>query len=366
MRKIIAFIMLAALALSLPACGGEAETAPEAGGRVISDALGREVNVPETVESIVVLGNAPRMAVYLGLGDMVAGYSGMAGGDISPLTAYAYVTKEAWADKSVVGTDASGNTSYNSEAIILTGADVIFCTAASDVADRLQRETGIACVALEQGTLFGEDFERSLRIMAEVCGVEERAEAVFAFVDACFEELSALTAGIPEEERHSALPAAATFRGSHGIEGIRVNDPVMDSVNAVNPADEGAGEAKDSYTVDKEQILAWNPEYIFLDSGGVALVRQDYAERADFYASLDAVRNGRLYQYPSSTSYYDNMEISLANCYFVGSVLYPEAFAGVDFEVKAGEIFAFFLGEEDYLDVLGEYGAWYGPVELGE
>ena len=60
------------------------------------------------------------------------------------------------------------------------------------------------------------------------------------------------------------------------------------------------------------------------------------------------------------------MEISLANCYFVGSVLYPEAFAGVDFEVKAGEIFAFFLGEEDYLDVLGEYGAWYGPVELGE
>ena len=118
--------------------------------------------------------------------------------------------------------------------------------------------------------------------------------------------------------------------------------------------------------MDKEQILAWNPEYIFLDSGGVALVRQDYAERADFYASLDAVRNGRLYQYPSSTSYYDNMEISLANCYFVGSVLYPEAFAGVDFEVKAGEIFAFFLGEEDYLDVLGEYGAWYGPVELGE
>ena len=171
------------------------------------------------------------------------------------------------------------------------------------------------------------------------------------------------------ERMHQAVDEmgdAATFRGAHGIEGIRVNDPVMDSVNAVNPADEGAGEAKDSYTVDKEQILAWNPEYIFLDSGGVALVRQDYAERADFYASLDAVRNGRLYQYPSSTSYYDNMEISLANCYFVGSVLYPEAFAGVDFEAKAGEIFAFFLGDEDYLDVLEEYGAWYGPVELGE
>lgn len=357
--------MLAALALSLAACGGEAETAPEAGGRVISDALGREVSVPETVESIVVLGNAPRMAVYLGLGDMVAGYSGMAGGDISPLTAYAYVTKEAWADKSVVGTDASGNTSYNSEAIILTGADVIFCTATADVADRLQRETGIPCLALEQGTLFGEDFERSLAIMAGACGVTERAEEISAYVDECFAELGSLTADVPEAERPSVLSAAATFRGPHGIEGIRVNDPVMLSVNALNLADDGS-EGAQSYTVDKEQILAWDPEYIFLDSGGVALVRQDYAAHPDYYAGLSAFNSGRIYQYPSSTSYYDNMEISLANCYFVGSVLYPEAFAGVDFEAKAGEIFAFFLGEEDYLDVLGEYGAWYGPVMLDE
>ena len=58
------------------------------------------------------------------------------------------------------------------------------------------------------------------------------------------------------------------------------------------------------------------------------------------------------------------MEISLANCYFVGSVLYPEAFAGVDFEAKAGEIFDFFLGEPDYAEVLAEFGAYYGTVDL--
>ena len=74
-----AFILAAALALSLAACGEAPEQPAE--GRSVTDSVGREVVVPETVESIVVLGNAPRMAVYLGLDDMVAGYSGMTGGD---------------------------------------------------------------------------------------------------------------------------------------------------------------------------------------------------------------------------------------------------------------------------------------------
>ena len=114
---------------------------------------------------------------------------------------------DAWADKSVVGTDSSGNTSYNSEAIILTGGGRHLLHGDADVADRLQRETGIPCLALEQGTLFGEDFERSLRIMAGACGVTERAEEISAYVDECFAELESLTADIPERSgRASSRP----------------------------------------------------------------------------------------------------------------------------------------------------------------
>ena len=364
MKRLIPLLIILALVLS--ACGTEvARPTDAAGTRTVTDSLGREVAVPESVDGIVVLGNTPRMAAYLGLTEMVVGYSGMDADSVTPLTAYAYVTADDWADVPVVGTDSRGNTSYNSEEIILTGADVIFCTATSDVADQLQRETGIPVVAVSQGTLFGEDFEQSLSIMAEVCGFSERAQAISDYVDACFAELADLTGDIPESERRTVLSAAATFRGTHGIEGIRVYDPVMLSVNALNLADEadGGGEYT-SYTVDKEQIVVWNPEYIFLDSGGVPLVRQDYAEHPAYYAELDAFQNGRIYQYPSSTSYYDNMEISLANCYYVGSVLYPEAFADVDFEAKASEIFDFFLGEPDYLAELEAYGAFYGAVDV--
>ena len=367
LKKIFAIAAACVLALALAACGSPApaESAGNAETRVVTDALGREVTVPVEVDSIVVLGNTPRMATYLGLADRVVGYSGMNGVTLTPLTAYAYVTQDDWADVPVVGTDMMGNTAYYSEDIILTGADVIFCTATADVADQLERETGMPVVSVAQGTLFGEDFEQSLLTIADICGVTERAEAIIDFVDEHFAELESLTADIHESERRTVLSAAASFRGVHGIDGIRVNDPVMLSVNAVNLADEAAtSDAKDSFTVDKEQILAWNPEYIFMDSDGVPLVRQDYAEFPDFYKELDAFNNGRMYQYPSSTSYYDNMEISLANCYYVGSVLYPEQFAGVDFEAKASEIFDFFLGEPDYVSTLAEYGAFYGVVDI--
>lgn len=366
MKKFVSIIAALALALTLAACGtGTAQPEDSAAARVITDSLGREVTVPAEVDGIVVLGNTPRMATYLGLAGRVVGYSGMDADSITPLTAYANVTLDDWADVPVVGTDSGGNTAYYSEEIILTGADVIFCTATADVADQLQRETGIPVVAVSQGTLFGEDFEQSLAIIADVCGVSERAEAISDYVDECFAELASLTADIPESERRTVLSAAATFRGVHGIEGIRVYDPVMLSVNAVNLADASDGSGKySSYEVDREQILDWNPEYIFMDSGGVPLVRQDYADRPEFYGELSAFQNGRMYQYPSSTSYYDNMEISLANCYYVGSVLYPERFSGVDFEEKVSEIFDFFLGEPDYLAELEAYGAGYGAVDL--
>ena len=47
-------------------------------------------------------------------------------------------------------------------------------------------------------------------------------------------------------------------------------------------------------------------------------------------------------------------------------MLYPEAFADVDFEAKASEIFDAFLGEPDFLRVLTDYSLCYGKVTLGE
>ena len=59
-----------------------------------------------------------------------------------------------------------------------------------------------------------------------------------------------------------------------------------------------------------------------------------------------------------------NVEVPIANSYFVGSLLYPERFEDVDVDKKANEIFEFFLGDPDYLSKLKAVGYGYGKAEL--
>ena len=139
LKKPAAFILAAAAALALCACGTPpAQETPEAAGetRTVTDALGREVTLPESVERIVPLGNTPRMISYLGLADKVVGIGDCEKAE-SPLQAYAYVNRELWAEVPIVGTDAAGNTSYYPEQMILAAPDVILCTATSGEADEI-------------------------------------------------------------------------------------------------------------------------------------------------------------------------------------------------------------------------------------
>jgi iron complex transport system substrate-binding protein len=378
MKKVLTMLLAFAMVLSLCACGQQAaETAGTSAAstadssqtsetRVVTDALGREVEIPAEVNKIVALSNVPRMVVYLGLADRVVGYSGTDPESVTPLTAYAYVTKDIWANVPIVGTDAGGNTDYYPEEILAAKPDVILCCYTEDVVKDLETQTGIPVISVAQGNLFEDDFDQSLRIIGEVCGVEDRAEEVISYIHSCLTDLNKRTSDIADADKPIALSAAATFKGVHGIEGVRIKDQVFTAVNAVNiAAQDTADNNSTAVEVDKEQILAWNPDYIFCDYGGVQLVKQDAEANPDFYAQLKAYNDGHIYQYPSSTSYYSNVEIPLANCYFVGSVLYPEQFADVDLNAKANEIFKFFLGVDDYMSVLNEYGASYGPIDFG-
>ncbi len=363
MKKILILIMALTMIFSLSACKSE-DSNSSGETRVVTDSLGREVKIPAEVKTIVTLGNAPRMATYLGLADRVVGTGGMDADKITPLTAYAYVNKDKWKDVPVVGTDAMGNTDYYPEEIIKAKPDVIICTYTEDIVKDLESKTGIPVVAVGMGNLFQEDYAASLRIIGEVCGVEKRATEVVNYINDSLADLDKRTSKIEDKDKPTVLSAAATFKGAHGIEGVRINEPVLDAIHANNVASKGDGGQMGAAEVSREQILAWNPDYIFCDYGGVALVQQDEKKDASFYKQLKAYNNGNMYQHPSSTSYFSNVEIPLANCYFIGSILYPEAFKDVDVEKKSNEIFKFFLGEDDYMSVLKKFGADYGKIKF--
>ena len=386
MKKLIALLLATAMLFCMAACGKnndanndkvqsgtqqtpdneQALNTDEPKTRIVTDALGREVEIPAKVESIVPLGNTPRMISYLGLADLAVGIEECEIAS-SPLQAYAYPHVEKWSTLPNCGTNSMGETAYYPEQIMIANPDVILSTDNTEVADNLQTQTGIPVVCVSQGTLFGDDYDQSIRILADVCGVSDRAEALIKFIDDSLADLAARAATVTDEGKPTVLGAGATFKGSHSIDGVYTNYSVFEVLAANDVAEEIAGESGSSgVMVDREQILAWAPEIIFFDSGSMGLINTDYAENPGYFEQLQAVQNGNLYQWPNSTWHWSNVEIPLVSAYYVGTLLYPEAFADIDFEAKASEIFDMFLGEPDYLTVLETAGAGYGKVTLGE
>lgn len=366
-KPLLAIIIIILMVGICTGCGNSSTTGTSGstnpGTRTITDSLGREVNVPAKIERIVPLGNAPRVITYLGLADKVVGYSGMDPSRLTPVTAYAYANKERWEGLPIVGTDSAGMTDYYPEQIISVEPDVIVCSYTKDVADEIQNKTGIPVVVVPMGTLFEQDYEQAIRLAGDVCGAPGRAEEVIAYINDSLNDLKSRASIVPATEKPSVLGAAATFKGAHGIEGVYTKYAVFEAILA-NDVTKGIFDAASVVIIDKEQIIEWDPEYIFFDSGGTGLVKADYADNPDFYAQLSAFQNENLYQYPSSTSYYSNIEIPIVNAYYVASLLYPDRFEDIDFENKANEVFRFFLGVENYLNELEEFGHDYGKVNL--
>ena len=371
MKKLLAAILALVLALTLIACGGQKTPSADApkeevppATRVIVDALGRSVEIPAEVKTIVPLGNATRLCVYLQLQDRFVTINQ---GDQSDnlFMAYGWGNQEAWKDLPVAASGGYGV--FHPEVILEADPDVILCTYEADIVADIEAQTGLPVVAVAQGTLFAEDYEQALRILGDVCGVSARAEEVVEFIHTCLADLDNRTKEIAEDQKPLILGAAATFRGFHGIQGVYVDHPVFGAVHAKDAA---AGLEKQSFDtgveVDKEKILDWDPQILFLDAGNMGLIHTEYAEDPDFFLQLDAVEKDSVYQWPNSTANYTNLEVPLVNAYYAASVLYPEAFADLNFEAKAAEIFGFFLGHDDYLQALTEGGFGYEPYVFGE
>ncbi len=378
MKKTLALLLSLLMILSLAACGGKTQSdgKPQDGGqapaeetastRIFTDGLGREVEIPTVIERIVPLGNSPRVSVYLGLADKFVGI-GECEIAKSPIMAYAYPYREIWATLPNVGTDAMGETAYYPEEIILAAPDIILCNYTADVADNIQTQTGIPVVAFKDASLFSPEYDEAFRLIGDACGVSDRAEEIIKFIDDSIADLRARTKDLPDEGKPAVLGAGATFKGAHSIDGVYTNYTVFEILSANDVAKGVAGTTGSSgVMVDREQILSWDPDIIFFDANSMKLVRTDYAENPGYFEQLKAVKNGELYQWPNSTWHWSNVEIPLVSTYFVGTMLYPEAFADINFEEKAAEIFDFFLGIPEYLDILEEAGAGYTKVKLTE
>jgi len=219
----------------------------------------------------------------------------------------------------------------------------------------LQEKTGIPVVALNYGDLVDarEDFYSSLRLLAKIMDKQKRAEEIIAFVDACIADLHNRTKDIKKQSEKTCYIGGIAFKGPHGLQSTEPAYPPFVFIGTENAALSDNSQAY--INVSKEKIVEWNPDIIFID---LATMQSDpkanafYELRSDpAYRNLKTLKTGEVYAVIPYNWYTQNYGSTLANAYYIGKVLYPEAFAEIDPEKKADEIYEFLVGKPVFAEL---------------
>lgn len=352
--------LLLAVLLLLCACGensGQDSSGDDL--RTITDGAGRTVELPRNVESIVCVGvGALRYSCYMGAQNLVVGIE-----DYEAKRAmdrlYNYVNYDLFQALPVIGTNGEP---FMEEIISVDPQVIVMSKSASVDADELQSKTGIPVVVVPgSDTTLDENAFETIQILGTLFGKEERAEELTAYLQGLREDLESRIQGV--EDKPAVYVGGVSFKGIHGFEGTEAYYGPFALINANNLADT-TGQSG-AFNIDVEQVLAWDPEVIFLDFNGMDLINEDYASNPDFYNNLTAVQEGKVYSQISFRSYASNLETALADAYYAATILYPQQFADVDVTEKTGEIFETLLGSNPYPD-LKEAGYAFQSITLGQ
>ena len=361
MKKLLSLLLAAVLYLGLFAGCSQKSNDSADKTRTVTDAKGREVKVPEKVESIVCVGvGALRYTCYMGAADLVVAVEDCEKeAVISRL--YNFVNIDKFKDLPVIGTN--GNP-YAEEIIKVSPDVVVMSKSASVEADDLQNKTGTPVVVVpgSDTTLDNDAFE-TIRIMGELYGREARATELTEYLKNIQKDLDDRTKNIPDSEKPSVYVGGVSFKGHHGFEGTEAGYGPLALIHAKNLADTTGKTG--AFNIDLEKVLSWDPDIIFLDFNGMSLINEDYRKNPDYYNSLAAVKNGKVYSQISFRSNASNLETALADAYYAACVIYPEQFRDVDPIAKAGEIFEKLLETNPY-DKLKEAGYAFRPIKIGE
>lgn len=332
----------------------------------ITDMAGRHVHIPKKVNRIVALSASLRYIVYLQAFDKVVAVEGIE--KLKSIRGINTSGKPYWlaiahSIDSIpdIGEGGPGKLP-DFEKLIMVKPDVVF-TFESDNANLIQKKTGIPCIVIAYAGTNGfviDDVKKTFSFLGNILDRTQRAKQLNAYIDNCIADLAGRVVGVNIKKVYIG---AVSARGSHGITSTESNYPPLQWLKTHNVAD--ATGINGHAFISKEQIIMWDPEYIFIDTGGLPLVENDYIKNKVFYRNLKAVTHNSVYTVFPYNFYRTNIEIMIANAYYMGKILYPEKFKDINIRKKVGEIFTHFLGIDPYNELLKHYKG-YGKVEFTE
>ncbi|UQA96911.1 ABC transporter substrate-binding protein [Streptomyces halobius] len=155
------------------------------------------------------------------------------------------------------------------------------------------RKAGLTVARLTYGTQ--KDLEGAITLYGKLLGKQQRAEKMVNGMRTALKRLRGRlpASGAGAENAPSVLYLRGAADGLQAGGGASYNHYVTELVGARNPA---ARVDDEQVTIDREQLLKWDPDIILLGNFGPAAPKDLYAEPA--LATLRAVRERRVYKVP--------------------------------------------------------------------
>ena len=365
MKKLVTLLLTLAMIFSLAACGAQqseptdaptdapvvteapADITPEteapADTVIFTDDLGREVEVPATIERIVPTGPLAQIILYAIAPDMFVG-----------LAAKWYDCAEGFIPEEYLNLPFFGqlyNTAdLNVEELALADPQVIIdigqtMSSGTEDMDNLQTQTNIPSVFIS-ATL--ETMPQTFRTLGKLLGREERAEELALFCERVYSRTTAIMEQVGDNKVN-----AMYILGEEGLNVLAKDsyhseliDMLTNNIAVVdNPSSKGSGNA-----VTMEQIALWNPDFILFAPDSI----YDTAAEMDTWSEISAIANGNYIEVPEGP--HNWMGTPPAVQRYLGMIwltaqLYPE-YCDYDVKVEIYEYYELFYGcqltEEQY------------------
>ncbi|WPC98357.1 ABC transporter substrate-binding protein [Proteus terrae] len=312
--------------------------------RQIVDQIGRTVTIPDKVERTVVLQHQTlNLLVQLDATDKVIGV--MSNWKQQLGDGYAQLAP------SLEKTPKVGDlTSFDAESLVKLQPQVVFVTnyAPKEMIDKISA-LGIPVVAIslrkevndDKSTLnptlqneeqaYNEGLKEGILLIGDIVNKSENAQALVNDTFKQREQVSQRLQDIPKEQRvraYMANPDLTTY-GSGKYTGL-----MMEHAGAFNVA---ASTVKGYKQVSLEQVIAWDPEVIFIQDRYPQVV--DEIKQDARWQVISAVKNNRIYLMPEYAKAwgYPMPEAMAIGELWMAKKLYPEKFSDIDIQKAAND-----------------------------
>lgn len=312
--------------------------------RTFTDQIGREVKVPDKVDRIVVLQHQTlNLLVQMNATDKIVGV--MSNWKQQLGSNYARLAPE------LVSKASLGDlTHVDAEKLVALHPQVVFVTnyAPQEMIDKISR-LGIPAVAIslrhddegeknklnptmaDEEQAYVKGLYEGIMLIGNIINKPEEAKALIKATENGRNIVSERLQNLPEEKRiraYMANPELTTY-GSGKYTGL-----MMKHAGAVNVA---ASTIKGFKQVSMEQVIAWNPQVIFVQNRYPGVVNEIRSNPQ--WQVIDAVKNHRVYLMPEYAKAwgYPMPEAMGIGELWMAKKLYPEKFNDVDMHKIAND-----------------------------